>query len=75
MEEIAEELKAWVDRRKGPTKAEMYLHCTLFNSVGEIRRPSIWSKGFKRDKTAELLNNETTLAIFLLASLYDRGIH
>ena len=28
-EEIAEELKAWVKRRKDYRKAEMYLHCTL----------------------------------------------
>ena len=28
-EEIAQELKAWVDRRKNYRKAEMYLHCTL----------------------------------------------
>ena len=36
IEEVAEELQAWVDRRTGPRKAEMYLHCTLLTSVGEL---------------------------------------
>ena len=57
IEEVAEELKAQVNRRKGPRKAEIYLHCTLLSNVGEIRPLSIRSQGFERDKTAELLNN------------------
>ena len=63
VEEIAEELNAWVARRKGPTKDEVYLHCTLSSSVGEIRRLSIRSQGFKRDKTAKLLNNGHKLIV------------
>ena len=60
-EQITEELKAWIVKRKEHRKGEMNMHWSLVRGMGRMRRLLNQSQGLQAEATVELRNNGHSL--------------